>query len=223
MPGSRTPATLPRTPLRFAGRLLLCTIIVLTALQALERPVVEPLIPAFRTLVPLMDGRFTITDARLSREGANETLRFRANLSYPLVIDGHVLSPFGSNGVPAGGFQVTYALGGVFEYDALLLIGVLAWPVRRARELAWRLALALPLLALAVLIDIPLTVVAELRNGIVSLVDLQTVDGWMTVSRFLMGGGGWVAALTMSASCIAAGRHLDQARLDAAHFQCFQL
>lgn len=54
-----------------------------------------------------------------------------------------------------------------------------------------------------VLLDTPFTAVAELRNGLATAIDPQTVDNWMVVSRFLMGGGGYAMTLLLAAGCIA--------------------
>lgn len=195
-------------PLEIAARALLAMVLVLAVVQALGRPLVRPLIPIFRTAIPLLDPRFLITDVRLTRVGANEVVRFRGNLSSPLLIHGRVVNPFGWNGMPAGGLQITYTLGGVLQYDAVLLIFVLAWPVNGLWELARRLALALPCLAILPLAIVPFTVVAEFRHGVESLVEQSSSSGSLIASRYLMGGGGWVIALLAAAFCIDCARRL---------------
>jgi len=209
MPGSRTQAAAPWPGTReVAGRLLLATVLVLLVVQVLGRPLVRPLIPIFGAAIPFLDPRFAITDARLSRVGASEVVRFRGNLSQPLVIDGRIINPFGWNGTPAGGFQITYTVGGVLEYGALLLIMVLAWPASGLRELACRLALSLPCIALLSLAIVPFTVVAEFRQGLASLLAPTALDGSLIASRYLMGGGGWVIALLTAVFCIDGARRL---------------
>jgi hypothetical protein len=209
MPGSPTQAAAPwPKPLEVAGRALLSTLLVLAVVQTFGRPLLRPLIPFFGTAIPLLDERFEITDARLTRVGANEVVRFRGNLSRPLLIHGRIVDPFGWNGVPAGGFQITYTVGGVLQYGAVLLIFVLAWPASGLRELVCRLALAVPCAALLPMAIVPFTAVAEFRNGLESLVAPSPPGGLLLASRYLMGGGGWVIALVAAVFCIDCARRL---------------
>jgi ABC-type tungstate transport system substrate-binding protein len=181
-------------------------VLVLYPLHALDRPIVEPLVPVFQGVIEALDHRFVITDARLSAEGATEVVRFRANLREPVTVAGRLVYPFGSNGMPAGGYEVMYTLRGVLQYSALLLIIALAWPVRGARELAARLFASALFVGLLLLVDVPTTVIAELRHAVETAVDPGALGGWMIWSRFLMGGGGIALALLLAVLAISAGR-----------------
>jgi hypothetical protein len=207
MPGSLTQAVAPwPRPLDLAARALLSTVIVLVVVQALGRPLVRAMLPVISTVTPFLDPRFEITDVRLAQFGADEVVRVRGNLSRPLLIGDRIIDPFGWNGAPAGGLQITYTAGGVLEYGALLLILVLAWPARSASELAYRMALALPCAALLPMLIVPLTVVAEFRHGLDGLLGASPPEGSLIASRYLMGGGGWVIALTAAVFCVALAR-----------------
>jgi len=194
--------------------MLLATVLVLLVVQALGRTLVRPLIPIFGAAVPFLDPRFAVSDVRLSCVGASDVVRFRGNLSQPLLIDGRIINPFGWNGMPAGGFQITYTVGGALQYGALLLIFVLAWPASGPRELVCRLALSVPCIALLSLAIVPFTVLAEFRQGLVSLVAPTALDGSLIASRYLMGGGGWVIALLTAAFCIDGARRLAICKSD---------
>lgn len=211
MRGSLPQAAAPGPkPLELAGRALLCTVLVLAVLQVCSRPLAQALLPGLRAVVPLLDPRFQLSEVRLARHGADEVVRFRGNLSRPLLVQGRIVSPFGWNGTPPGGFQITYTLGGVLQYSAGLLIFTLAWPVSGRRELARRLALALPCIALLPLAIVPLTVVAEFRHGLMSLVAPGPPGGLLIASRYLMGGGGWAIVLVAAALCIDRARLIDR-------------
>ena len=202
MPGSLTQTARWPRPLEIAARALLATVLVLAVVQVLGRPLVRSLVPIFSTVVPLLDTRFAITGVDLTRVGANEVVRFRGNLSRPLLIRGRIVSPFGWNGVPAGGLQITYTVGGVLQYGAALLIFVLAWPAEDSRDLARRLLVALPFIALLPITIVPFTVVAEFSHGVESLPGASPTSGSLIASRYLMGGGGWMIALVAAAFCI---------------------
>jgi hypothetical protein len=199
-------------PHRIIGRFLIAAAIVLGGVHEFGSEVIRPLLPIYSHTIELLDGRFTITDAHLSHEGSNEVLRFRANLARPLLVGGKEMDPFGWSRPPEGGFQITYTVGGTLQFDALLLIAVLAWPAGSAREMAWRMGIALPMGAALLLLDIPFTVVAELRNFLATAVDPNGVSDWMIASRFLMGGGGAMIALVVALLSILAGRRLSELR-----------
>lgn len=205
MPGSSTAvATSPR-PLRLAARLLVSAVVVLYALHSLERFIVEPLVPVFRGAVGMLDPRFVITDARVIREARGEVVRFQANLREPATIAGQVVYPFGSHGIPDGGYAVTYTVGGALQYGAVALIIALAWPAGGARELVLRLLLCVVFVGALLMIDVPSTVIAELRYGIETSIDPHALSGWMIWSRFLMGGGGLALTMLLAALAICTG------------------
>jgi hypothetical protein len=206
MLGSFTQAARAPAPLRLAARLLVAAILVLYPLHVLERVIVEPLVPALGEVTGVLDGQFVVTDARIEGQASNEILRFRANLTRPMEVAGSVVYPFGRNGLPEGGYQVRCSVSGVLLYSGLLLIIVCAWPVRGARELALRLLMCIPLAAALLLIDVPTTVVAELRQIVVMQADPHGLSLWMIWSRFLMGGGGIAMAICFAALAITAGR-----------------
>ena len=211
------PSDLP-SPLSIALRVIAACTLVLGAGHFIERRTVEALIPMYRATMSLLDTRFKMEDAAVVETGGNETLRFRANLARPITVDGHTLYPFGWNGGPSGGIQVTNTVGGVLAYSALVLVVVLAWPAKRFKELGFRTLLIVPLLAVLLLIDIPITTPAAMWN---SLGEFLPTDGtgagigpsagtvW---SRFMMGGGGFVIALVMAIGAIVGARSLSAAR-----------
>jgi hypothetical protein len=188
----------------------LVAVIVLSTLQGLERLIVEPLVPVFRAAVGMLDPQFVITDSRVIQEQTGEVVRFQANLRKPVTIAGQVVYPFGSHGIPDGGYEVTYTAGGVLQYGALLLIVALAFPAKRAQELMVRLLLCVAFIAALLIIEVPSTVVAELRHGVETMVDPSAVNGWMIWSRFLMGGGGCAVSIVLAALAISAGRRYSR-------------
>jgi hypothetical protein len=220
MPGSFTAAVTSPRPLSLAVRLLVVAALVLYLVQLLEKAMVEPLVPMYRSVIGLLDQQFVITDARIGRDRGSEVVMFRANLRGPTRFAGRVLYPFGSNGMPAGEYQASCTLGGVLLYSSLLVILALSWPARcvqparRVRELAVRLLISLAFAGLLLLIDVPTTVVAELRHAAETLVDPHALSGWMIWSRFLMGGGGIALSILLAALAIAVGRRYSRSPAD---------
>lgn len=197
--------TLPPLP-ELLARLLVAGAIVIAPLLVWQQTLVQPLLAVFSREVRLLAPQFTIDSAEITPEQPNQVVRFRANLSVPLVYGGQTIYPFGWNGTPRGGFEVSLSLNGLFDYPALLLIVALAWPVHGARELALRLIFSAVAVSALVMMEAPVTVAAELCNSLRGLANPQSFCGWLVVSRFLMGGGGFALALLLATVAIVASR-----------------
>jgi hypothetical protein len=204
-------------PHRIIGRFLIMAALVLGGAHEFGSQIVEPLLPIYSHTIALLDDRFTITDARVSHEGASEILRFRADLARPVFVGGHELDPFGWARQHEAGFQITYTVGGPLQFAALLLIAVLAWPAGSGWEMLWRIGAAVPFGGVLLLLDVPITVVAELRNLLATSVDPSALSDWMVASRFLMGGGGALVALLMALLSIGGGQWLCDWRARGFH------
>lgn len=183
---------------------------MLAVLYVFRRPLVEPLIPAFRTGIELLTVEFRIESADVVPTSGGDVLRFRANLASPLRIGNRIVEPFGWNRMPQGGFQVDLGLAGLLQYSAMMLIVVLAWPARGMRDVVTRLVLCVPVGAALMLIEAPSTVVAELWHGLRTGAGVAELSAWMVWSRFLMGGGGLVIAGLAGAGIIAVTRWFAQ-------------
>ncbi|HKT73403.1 MAG TPA: hypothetical protein VJQ47_10965 [Steroidobacteraceae bacterium] len=181
------------------------SLLVLIPLHLGRHAIVEPLIPVYIGTIRLLSPEFTVQSVDVAPEGAAETLGVRTNLSVPLLYAGRTLLPFGWNGSPGGGIEVGLSLEGLLEYPAMLFIAVLAWPASTRREFALRIGLAIPAAAL-LLLEAPLTVVAELWAILRDDYDPQGYCGWMIFSRFLMGGGGLALAIVLAGLIVAAAR-----------------
>jgi hypothetical protein len=210
MPGSTVRLTRTPRPLELAARLLIAALVAFWLMSRLTDPLVRGFLPAIRTAIWVLSDDFVVTSAEIVRTADTQTVRFRANLTRPIRREGYTIYPFGWQGRPLGGFEVKVSLFGVLQYETLLLTLVLAWPVRRMAEVPARLAVCLPLIAVMILIDVPSTVLAELRSGLQEPTSVAT-DGWMLWSRFLMGGGGLILGIVLAAAAIAVGARLARA------------
>lgn len=200
-------------PIELIARALLAAALVLGTLHLLQWQLLQRLLPAFDTGVRLLGEKFSVLQVALVGQPA-PAVRFVANLAVPVQYAGHMVYPFGWNGGPGGAYQVLLSLPGLLQYTALLLIIVLAWPATRWREYPLRLLLALPLVALLLLAEAPMTVVAELWSAVRNQADPAAFCGWMVWSRFLMGGGGLlIAGVLGTGTCVLARRlaHLTRA------------
>jgi hypothetical protein len=94
---------------------LIAGALVLWSAHLLERSLVQRMLPAFNRIIPLVDDEFTILTTDITQDGANESIRFRLNLSRPIAVGGQTIYPFGWGPIPPGGFQVAIVLGGALQ------------------------------------------------------------------------------------------------------------
>ncbi len=199
---------LPR-PLELIARIALVATVLLWLANHYADGIVKPLIPAFQQVVATLDDEFTVFDMNISNDEGKRTLRVRADLAHPVLIAGQWLEPMNSNPSTAGWMQVNLTLGGILQYSILLLIPVLAWPTTGIREFGIRVGLAIPLIAVLLLIDVPLSILAELWFPIHNDHDPDAFWPLLAWSRFMMGGGGQVLALAMGIVAIGLARHFS--------------
>ena len=202
---------LPPLP-ELLARLLVVSALVIAPLLLWQQDIVQALLGIFSREVRLVAPQFTIDSAEVTRQPPNAVVRFRANLSVPVEYAGQTINPFGWNGTPPGGFEVSLSLSGLFDYPAMLLIVALAWPTRTAGELGLRLIFSAVAAGALVMMETPITVVAELCNSMRALYNPQGLCGWMVLSRFLMGGGGFALALLLATAAIVASRSPARSR-----------
>jgi len=208
MSGSRSASGVLPHPRDLLPRLLVAAAVLLALIYWLQRPLVRALIPAVSPAVWLLDDEFILMSVDINTDTGEDRIRVRANLTRPITIEGKTLYPFGWRGVPQGGIQITLTVGSMLQYCGLMLLFVAAWPTTSGRRGEWpiRLGLCLPLLALLLLLQVPFTVIAELRGALRDQSQTGWRDGWMLWSRFLMDGGGLVIAIAFAAIAIAAGQ-----------------
>jgi hypothetical protein len=198
-------ASLPSLP-SLLLRTLIVAVLVLGMGYWIDGPLAKLLEPGFAGLIQMIEPDLTLYSADIAQDGMIQRLRFRGNLTVPVQYAGHTVYPIGWNGGPTGWYQIEYSLTGALLYPSLLLIGVLSWPSRGIGEMGARLLITLPFLAVLLVTDVPTTVVAELWNKIAHQVDPNAISGWMIWSRFLMGGGGLVLSLVLTAGTISLSR-----------------
>ena len=211
------PRLATQSPLRLATRCAIVAAAVLWGGQLIERPLAQWLAPAIRGVTAFFGDDFTFLDIEVVRDGERDSLRVRANLSHPLNVGGHVVYPYGWRSQPDGWSQVNLTLKGLFQYAAMLLIVVFAWPAAHALELLRRAALTVPLIVLLLLVQIPPTILAELWFPLHADFDAHSFWPLLAWSRFLMGGGGLAVALLLATVAIGVGKDSNRIVGDESH------
>jgi hypothetical protein len=170
-------------------------------------PIVAFALPAVRGEIAALDDNISITSLETSREGTDRMIRLRANLSRPVYSEHGTIYPVGW--LPQsrrGGYQIYLNAIGVLQAPVVLLIAVLGWPHRSFRELAVRIAYALPLLILLAAIDAPLELLGNFRHAALAGVGSHGIELLFSWDRFLEGGGNVALALAFAAAAISAAR-----------------
>lgn len=201
-------AGMPR-PSELFLRVALASALVIGSLHMIARPIAAGLLPVFQDEIELLAPVFTIRPSLIVLNGVSQSVRFGAFLSSPIHLQGQVLSPLGSPGTDPGSIQnITLSLSDVFKYCPLPLILVIAWPTAGVKEFMLRCALALPLVAMLLLIDAPSVVLANLWNGVRNELGVHGMSGWVLFRRCLSGGGGLVLGCFMAGLAIGAAKSL---------------
>jgi hypothetical protein len=197
------PVNLPRLPELF-GRTVLAAAFVLGAAWFGAPRLSQSLVPVLRAAVEFAEPRFLIYSMEFTDDSGRSVLCMRANLARPTRVGKTMAFPVGWNG-PKGGYQVQVT--GLLGYPMLLLIALLAWPVARWREMGLRLLLCVPIAAVLLLLDGPVTMLAETWYAVRQQWEPGSFSPLMALSRFLMGGGGYALALLGAAVVVRqAGR-----------------
>jgi hypothetical protein len=174
-----------------------------------ETAIVKPLVPAMAPVVGAVGSEFTILDVAMNPDSKLPVVRFRADLSRAVVVNGHVIQPLRAGSQPGGWYEVALTTGGILQQALLLLIVVLAWPARW-RVLALRVLLAMPVAVLLVMQHVAVTVLAELWfpfHDALAPAEIWPLLAW---SRFLMGGGGLGLAVGLAALVIGLASRLER-------------
>jgi hypothetical protein len=172
-----------------------------------EKPIVNASLPTLRAVFAFVQSSFVILDMQIARDGANETLQVRADLAKSKYVSGRFVYPINASGTSSqqlkGWLQVNLTLGGLLQYELLMLIVVAAWPTRDARQYLVRFAIAAPFVVALFLINAVCTLFAEFTNGVYHTYAPDDFLLSLAWSKFLMGGGGVLLSLLSAAACIS--------------------
>jgi len=171
-------------PLELAPRLLLACALLLWAAHAWGRTLVDLLLPALRAAFLSLDDHYRILQLNTGSAGADSVIRLRVNLAQPMVVGGRVVVPH-----PLGAAEVTTAIGYVMQPLIIGLTLVLAWPWRTRAELAVRLVMAGALLVLALWLDTPFVLWANLWDMHARALEPERFSPLLAWAQWLQGGG----------------------------------
>lgn len=183
-------------------RLALATALVLTAAYFFSRDAVRLLMPLLSSTLSAVASDYTILRFEFVDDRHNASIGALVRLDYTLVLGGRAIVPDGRSVMGVGA-----TIGTVLQPVCVALVLVLAWPAPW-REMLLRLAITLPLLAMVLLVDTPLSMAALLWDVQLRLHEPDRGSPLVWWNVFLNGGGRLALGLIAAALSIALARRL---------------
>ncbi len=178
-------------------RLVLATALVLTGAHYQARAVVGWVLWPLAHTLAWVASDFRVLEFGFASDRGNRSLAAVARLEHTVVIGETAVVPDDSPMV------VSANVGTVLQPVLAALVLVLAWPGGLV-EIMMRLLLLMPLLAIVLLVDTPLSMAAWLWFALFQMHDPGHASPLLWWSTFLNGGGRLVLGLTVAAVAILA-------------------
>ena len=135
----------------FAIRLVVIAAILLTLGRVYSTAVVTPILPAMAWVIEAVDDRFRVEEMRIVERKADTFIELKATPVRIFMLGNRILMPDAKLF-----FEPAILVGSVLQPVILFLAIILAWPGARLRTLGVRLLLAVPVIALLLVVNVPL-------------------------------------------------------------------
>ena len=168
----------------------------------------QPLLPAARTVMAWAEPAFAVQSLQLLVYPEGERVRAMVAIARPLAVGEQLVLPH-----PRGRAHAQVPVAQVWQAPLLLVLLLLAWPTAAWGEALLRALLALPALALVLALDLPLVLLAEIWK---LLLDAHDPGGWKLLvawSDLLRSGGRVITGVLAAAAVVAAACALERLRL----------
>jgi hypothetical protein len=209
-PPELEPPGLPRAVLRFAA-----TALLLAAIAALgQDAILARLLPLFGAWIGAIDDTFRTVDLALATDNSGTVIRRVATPAHTHVVGERVVYADERTRL------TTQAAAGLV-LQPIVLAGALlfGWPWSHGRELALRLFLALPVVALVVLLDVPTALYGMIWYQEVSVLDPDRFSPLVYWPDFMNAGGRFALTVATVVLAIGVARRLGRRLPDRVHVQ----
>ncbi len=180
-----TALTLLRHPAVKLGLRLIVALTLATAVVAVFRgQIFKALLPPFLWEIAWLGDDFRMIGIGVQHFAADTYIGVKAAVAHPILGAGKIL-------YPDTGFELTAAtLSGYVLQTIIVFAGVvIAWPVSGWRSGAARVALGLPVLMMALMIDVPLVLLSTLWQGVLGELGDARFSPLLAWGNFLSYGG----------------------------------
>jgi hypothetical protein len=182
---------------RLACRLVAALSLVTVVVTVFRAQIYHGLLPLFLREIAWLGDDFRLAGIGVRHVGADFYIYLNAGLARPLAGAGKIL-------YPDTGFEMTIlTLAGYVIQSIIVFTGlVLAWPAEDWRIWIARLGLAPALLAAALMLDVPLVMLAQLWQGVFEELGDKRFLPLLAWENFLSYGGRLGLALFTGVSCV---------------------
>jgi hypothetical protein len=171
-----------------------------TLTAACQAPLLDRLVPLFHAWLDLIDDTFRTVELGVVRVKDEDVIRRTVTPAKAHVVGATVV------GKGDGVIQSDVAAGLALQPIVVGLACALAWPWRRGSELAWRLAIAFPLIVLVTLLDVPMILYAAGWDGELRQLDPEDVSALVQWGDLMNSGGRFMLACAAAALAIGCAR-----------------
>lgn len=182
----------------FAIRLVILIAILLTLGRVYGTTIVTPMLPALTWVIEAVDDHLQVDHAFIVNRSADTVIQLKVTPIRILVIGDRMLMPDAQLH-----FDPTTLIGSVLQPVILLLAIVLAWPVTRLWALSARLLLAVPMMVLLLVVNVPLGFVGTMQD-FREYVPEAPVSLMVYWNDFLQTGGSLALAIALGVLVVSA-------------------
>lgn len=192
---------------KFSFRLVIAAAVLLALGRVFATQLVAPLLPAFAWVIEAADQRFRVDFLSIAVRPSGAIIESRIKpVRVILVGNQRVLYPN-----PKLVFTPSTLVGSVLQPIILLLAIVSAWPVSSLWRLSLRLLLAVPAIALLLVVNVPLGLIGAMLD-FRELFPGTPVEGMVYWNDFLQTGGPLALAAAAGALVVSASNGITKAR-----------
>lgn len=143
----------------FSIRLVILVAILLTLGRVYGSAIVSPMLPALIWMIETVDDRLRVDHAFIVDRSADTVIQLKVTPIRMLFLGDRLLMPDAQLH-----FDPTTLVGSVLQPVILLLAIILAWPATRLRALLARLVIAVPMMAVLLVVNVPLGFVGVMQD-----------------------------------------------------------
>lgn len=200
-------------PIRMAGMFpaialrLFVVLIVLVPLILLNREaLVDAALPMIGAVFKWVADDFRLLDLSIAQAGSDRVVKVTVMWQHIQVVGNHVIYP-DARGTATASTLLAHTLQG----PCAAIVAAFAWPLaagrnRWWREIAARVLVLLPLLALLVVVDTPFVLAGELWGMVLDALDPNAFSVLVAWKTFLQGGGRYALGLAIASLAIHVAR-----------------
>lgn len=192
-----------KTLLKFAGLFLLAYVLLLGLSLQFGHRYVEILLPLYRWEIGLLSPDYHIASLALADNRGEAVIALTLDMIRYIVVAGH--------GLPPGGSISSSTLAGhALQHPLLLLSLLVAWPAASFFHRMVLLAIAVPLLLLVEMLDVPLVLLGSIEDLIIANIAPDASSFLVYWMNFLNGGGRLALSIAGAVLVVALSKWLFQ-------------